>query len=102
MMSSLPVVEFPLLPPLTKAFAPNPIAVNGTSTLTFTLTNPKFSCFKRHQFPDVLPAGVQVACSTATAATCGGAPTWAPAAAATTLTFGSPTGATLAGNAIVP
>src|SRR4029079_9159987 len=50
-------------------------------------------------FTDALPTGVQVAATPAASTTCGGTPTWAPAAGATTLTLGSPTGATIPANA---
>ena len=86
----------PTLPTLTKAFSPNPIAVNGTSTLVFTITNPNDNAaLSGLTFTDSLPAGVQVAATPAASTTCGGTPTWAPTAGATNLTFGSPTGATL-------
>ena len=82
-------------PTIAKAFSPNPIAVNGTSTLTFTLTNPNSAQLSGVTFTDTLPSGVQVASSPAASTTCGGTPTWAPTAAATLLTFGSPNGATI-------
>jgi hypothetical protein len=87
----------PTLPTLTKAFSPNPIAVNGTSTLVFTITNPNDNVtLTGLTFTDALPSGVQVAGTPSASTTCGGTPTWAPTAGATSLTFGSPTGATLA------
>src|SRR6185436_628072 len=49
-------------------------------------------------FTDTLPSGLQVAAIPNVATTCGGTPTWAPAAAATSLTFGSPTGASIPAN----
>jgi uncharacterized repeat protein (TIGR01451 family) len=82
-------------PTITKAFSPNPIAVNGTSTLTFTLTNTNATQLTGATFTDSLPSGVQVAATPAASTTCTGGPTWAPAAAATNLTFGSPTGANI-------
>ncbi len=82
-------------PTIAKAFAPNPIAVNGTSTLTFTLTNPNSVQLTGATFTDALPSGIQVAATPSASTTCGGSPTWAPLAAATSLTFGSPTGATI-------
>jgi uncharacterized repeat protein (TIGR01451 family) len=82
-------------PTMTKAFSPNPIAVNGTSTLTFTLTNTNTTALTGAKFIDTLPTGVQVAATPAAATTCTGAPTWAPAAAATTLSFGQTTAATI-------
>lgn len=82
-------------PTLTKAFSPNPIAVGATSTLTFTLTNENNLPLTGVKFTDVLPPGLEVAAAPAAATTCGGTPTWAPTAGATTLTFGNPTGATI-------
>ena len=74
-------------PTIGKSFSPNPIAVSAVSTLTFTLTNGNAVALTGAQFTDSLPAGVQVAATPAASTTCGGPPTWAPAAAATTLSF---------------
>jgi hypothetical protein len=87
-------------PQITKAFS---LAGrrNGVSTLTFTLTNPNLDVgvdLTGITFTDTLPAGLEVDATPAAATTCGGTPTWAPAAAATTLTFGSPAGATIPAN----
>jgi uncharacterized repeat protein (TIGR01451 family) len=73
-------------PTIAKAFAPNPIAVNGVSTLTFTLTNPNPVPLTNAAFNDALPSGVQVAATPAASTTCAGA-TWAPSAGNTTLAF---------------
>ncbi|HXH91591.1 MAG TPA: hypothetical protein VNN25_08420, partial [Thermoanaerobaculia bacterium] len=83
---------------ITKTFVPNPIAVGAVSTLTFTLTNANAAPLTGATFTDSLPTGVQVAATPSASTTCGGGPTWAPAAAATTLTFGSPTGGTIPAN----
>jgi uncharacterized repeat protein (TIGR01451 family) len=72
-------------PTIAKAFSPSPIAVNAISTLTFTLTNTNSAPLTGAAFTDSLPTGVQVAATPVAATTCGG--TWAPAAAATSLTF---------------
>ena len=85
----------PTPPTIAKAFLSNPLAVNGTSTLTFTLSNANSIALNGVTFTDVLPTGLQVAVTPAVATTCGGTPTWAPGAGATTLTFGSPTGASI-------
>jgi uncharacterized repeat protein (TIGR01451 family) len=85
----------PVPPAITKAFSPNPIAINGTSTLTFTLSNSNSIVLTGVTFTDSLPSGLQVAATPSAATTCGGIPTWAPTAGATSLTFGSPTGATI-------
>ena len=88
----------PTPPVITKAFSPNPIAVNGASTLTFTLANSNSIALTGVTFTDSLPSGLQVASTPSAATTCGGTPTWSPAAGATTLTFGSPTGGTIPAN----
>ena len=83
-------------PTLTKGFAPNPIAVGGVATLTFTLANPNATSLSGLQFTDTLPAGTQVAAVPSSTTNCAGSPTWAPTAGATALAFGQVTGATLA------
>jgi uncharacterized repeat protein (TIGR01451 family) len=84
-----------IAPTIAKSFAPDPIAVNGVSTLTFTLTNTNAVALTGAKFIDTLPAGLQVAATPAASTTCGGSPSWAPAAVATTLSFGQTTGATI-------
>ena len=85
----------PAPPTLAKSFTPPTIPVNGTSVLTFTLTNTNSAALTGARFTDALPAGVQVAATPNASTTCTGPPTWAPAAGATNLTFGTPTGATI-------
>ncbi|TMH23704.1 MAG: DUF11 domain-containing protein, partial [Betaproteobacteria bacterium] len=85
----------PAQPTLTKSFSPNPIAVNGTSTLTFTLANANTVQLTGAKFTDSLPAGLQVAASPSASTTCTGSPTWAPTAGSTTLSFGQTTGANI-------
>ncbi len=82
-------------PALSKAFSPDPVAVGGTSTLTFTLENENNVQLTGVTFTDDLPSGVQVASPANASTTCGGSPTWAPSAGDTSLTFGDPTGATI-------
>ncbi|MGZ5464011.1 MAG: DUF7933 domain-containing protein, partial [Thermoanaerobaculia bacterium] len=72
-------------PTIAKAFSPDPIAVNGTSTLTFTLTNTNTTALTGAAFTDTLPSGVEVAATPSAATTCGG--TWAPVAGSGSLTF---------------
>jgi len=79
----------PVKPTITKAFAPDPIAVNGVSTLTFTLTNTNAAALTGAAFTDSLPTGVQVAATPAAATTCAG--TWAPTAGSTSLVFAAGT-----------
>src|SRR5205814_6932331 len=85
----------PAKPALTKSFSPNPIALNGTSTLTFTLTNSNSVQLTGAKFTDTLPGGLQVAGSPSASTTCTGSPTWAPTPGATTLSFGQTTGANI-------
>jgi uncharacterized repeat protein (TIGR01451 family) len=69
-------------PTITKAFAPTSIAINGTSTLTFTLTNPTGSTVAENgvAFSDTFPADLVVAATPALTNTCGGTVTGATAA----------------------
>jgi uncharacterized repeat protein (TIGR01451 family) len=83
-------------PTITKSFSPDPVAVNGVSTLTFTLTNPNTTGLTGVEFLDNLPAGLEVAATSNAATTCTGSPTWAPAPTTTALAFGQATGANLA------
>lgn len=85
----------PIKPIISKTFAPNPVAINGISTLAFALTNPNAVSLTGAQFIDPLPAGVEVAAIPAASTTCGNSPTWAPTAGATTLNFGQVIGATV-------
>jgi len=74
------------LPSLTKALSSTTIGAAGTTTLTFTLTNPSGAPFRNDVgFTDTLPSGWVVAAVPAVGGTC------ANAAAATTATPGSGT-----------
>uniref|UniRef100_Q024G6 Conserved repeat domain n=1 Tax=Solibacter usitatus (strain Ellin6076) TaxID=234267 RepID=Q024G6_SOLUE len=68
---------FPLT--LSKAFSPNPIVAPGTSTLTFTITNPNASTATGVAFTDALPANLVVAATPGLVNTCGGTVTGATA-----------------------
>jgi len=88
-------------PSIIKAFSTSPVAVNGVSTLTFTLSNPNLdsvTTLTGVTFVDALPPGLEVAATPAASTTCGGTPTWNPLAGATTLTFGNPAAATIPPN----
>ncbi|WP_417915701.1 beta strand repeat-containing protein, partial [Candidatus Electronema sp. JM] len=88
----------PTPPAIEKNFLSNPIPVNGVSTLTFTLSNSNPVALNGVNFTDALPNGLKVAATPTATTTCGGTPTWTPAADDTSLTFGSPTGATIPAN----
>src|SRR5688572_1957329 len=56
---------------ISKTFAPNPVAVGATSTLTFILSNPNTGvAFTGVSFTDTLPSGLTV--STGSSSQCGG------------------------------
>jgi uncharacterized repeat protein (TIGR01451 family) len=76
-------------PSIAKAFAPNTIALNATTSLTFTITNPAANVdpVTGVAFTDTLPTGLTVANATATV--CGG-----------TLTTTAPTGIAFSGATI--
>lgn len=80
---------------MTKDFSPNPIQVNATSTLTFTLTNPNNIEINNVSFMDDLPSGVEVASTPAVSLSGCGTPTFSPTAGSSTLTF---SGGTIAAN----
>lgn len=63
-------------PTITKAFGVATIPVNGTTSLTFTVTNPNVnSTLNGIAFTDFLPAGLLVAAPTNLISTCGGTAT---------------------------
>jgi len=76
-------------PTFAKSFSPEPIAVGGVSTLTFTLTNTNTAALTGAAFTDTFPAGIEVASTPNAATTCGG--TWAPAAGNTSVSFSNGT-----------
>jgi uncharacterized repeat protein (TIGR01451 family) len=81
-----------VLPPaISKQFAPNPILAGGTSTLTFTITNPnENNALSGVAFSDTFPTspGAMVVAGTPGATTSGcGSPTFAPAAGAGSISF---------------
>ena len=63
-------------PEISKAFGATSVAVNGTTSLTFTVSNPNEGIdFTGVSFSDVLPAGLVVASPNGVTNTCGGAVT---------------------------
>ncbi|MEA4906204.1 MAG: sortase [Anaerolineaceae bacterium] len=74
-------------PSITKAFSPDPIAVNGVSTLTFTLSNPNSVALTGASFSDSLPAGMQIAATPNAGSTNCGSPTLTAAAGTSTIGF---------------
>lgn len=45
---------------ITKSFSPSTVALNGTSTATFTVTNPNAVPVSNAQFSDTMPAGIHL------------------------------------------
>jgi hypothetical protein len=75
-------------PGIAKAFAPQGIVVGGTSTLTFTLTNPNAgTALTAVAFTDPFPAGVEVAAPPNATTTGCGSPIFVPLAGNTSLSF---------------
>ena len=89
------VVSSVVAPSIAKDFSPSPIAVGGTSTLTFTVTNPNpTTALTGVAFGDTFPTspGAMTVAATPAATTTGcGTPTFAPAANATSLAFSAGT-----------
>jgi uncharacterized repeat protein (TIGR01451 family) len=78
----------PQPPTVSKSFSPNPVAVGGSSTLTFTITNPNPTVpLSGIALNDALPAGLMVA--SGSSAQCGG-----------TLTTTAPSTLSLSGGAL--
>lgn len=85
------VVNAPLSPPVIDAsFAPATIAVNGTTRLTFTITNPSGStALTGVAFSSTLPPGLVITAANALATTCGGVFTAAAGSGPITLSAGT-------------
>jgi hypothetical protein len=82
------------LPAFTKAFAPDPIPVNGVSTLTLTIDNPvNGSPVGNLAFTDNLPAGLVVASPSNAGTTCTGGTLTAVAGSGTVSYTGGTVGA---------
>lgn len=61
----------PKYPRITKVFSPNPIAENGTSTLTFTIYNDNPSALTGVTFSDTYPSGLLNTAPVVKSTTCG-------------------------------
>lgn len=85
-------------PSISKEFLTDPIPVGGTSLLRFTLynTDPSAVDLTGVTFTDTLPDGLEVDNPAGASTTCEGSPTWSPSAGESTLTFGDPSGASMA------
>jgi uncharacterized repeat protein (TIGR01451 family) len=96
-MTAAPAARGVLLPPtLTKAFGAGSIAVGGTTSLTFTVTNPNVGALTAGvAFTDTLPSGLVVATPNGLTGSCGGG-TITATAGGTSISL---SGATLAGSA---
>ena len=80
-----------LLPPsISKSFVPNKFLPGGTTTVSFSITNPNsFAALTGVAFTDTLPAGLVVAAPNGLTSTCGGTATAAPGSGTISLTGGS-------------
>lgn len=76
-------------PTVTKSFSPTSIPINGTSTLTITITNPNGKQIVGLSFTDTYPANLQNASTPALGNTCGGSATGAANATSLSLSGGS-------------
>jgi uncharacterized repeat protein (TIGR01451 family) len=89
--SNTPTLTVVTPPTISKAFNPTSIALNGTSTLTFTITNPGANTTAENgiAFSDTLTNGLKVAAVPAVSNTCGGAVTATAASTSISLSGGS-------------
>ena len=78
-------------PSIAKAFVPTTIVVNGTSTLTLTITNPAANtvALTGVAFTDTFPAGVKVDTPNGLSNTCGGTATATAGSGSASLTGGT-------------
>jgi uncharacterized repeat protein (TIGR01451 family) len=78
-------------PSMVKAFGASSISLNGTTTLTFTITNPSANTVAQSgvAFMDALPSGLVVATPNGLTDTCGGTPTAVAGSGSISLTGGT-------------
>jgi len=96
--SRIAVIIDPTATTISKSFAPDPTIVGGTSTLTFTVSNPNAAVISDVNFSDSFPTapGAMVVANPTGASTTGcGTPTFAPVAGADTISL---SGGTVAAN----
>ena len=88
--------QFTAPPSISKSFSPFTIGVNGTSTLTFTITNPNATtALTNVGFSDPFPSGVVIANPNGVTANCAANDTVAPGSTSTSFTgFTIPAGGT--------
>ncbi len=72
-----------------KSFSPSTIVINGSSTLTVTLSNTNATALRAGAFTDNFPSGVVVASSPALLNTCGGTATAAAGTSSLSLSGGT-------------
>jgi hypothetical protein len=77
-------------PSISKTFVPNKFLPGGTTTVSFSITNPNnFATLTGVAFTDTLPPGLVVASPSGLSSTCGGTPTAAPGSGSISLSGGS-------------
>jgi uncharacterized repeat protein (TIGR01451 family) len=88
------VVVTALTPTLTKSFSPGTFLTGGSSTLTFTITNPATNNpAQTFSFTDTLPSGLRVAATPGLASTCTGGTITAAAGSSSVAVSGTSVGA---------
>ncbi len=77
-------------PVISKTFVPNKFLPDGTTTVSFSITNPNsFAALTGVAFTDALPPGLVVASPSGLTSTCGGTATASPGSSAISLSGGS-------------
>jgi hypothetical protein len=88
--SNTPTLTVIAPPSITKTFVPNKILPGGTTTVSFSITNPNnFVALTGVAFTDTLPAGLVVASPVAGVSTCGGTATASAGSGTISLSGGS-------------